>query len=78
MQVPITNLFHAYDLQADPYDLSKVHCQEVVSYFETRFRVALQAIMKRSEEDQEWMYKLLFRELVFFLLQFMNIKWNCF
>jgi hypothetical protein len=69
MHVPITNLFNAYDLQVDPLEEDKFQCQDVVSYFEARFRVALQAIMKRSEHDQEWMYELLFQELVFFILQ---------
>jgi hypothetical protein len=69
MHVPITNLFNAYDLQADPLEEDKFQCQDVVSYFEARFRVTLQAIMKQSEHDQEWMYELLFQELVFFILQ---------
>ena len=62
---PITNLFNAYDLQLNPFEKDKIHSQEVVNYFEDRFRVALQALMERCEDDQQWMYKVLFRELVF-------------
>lgn len=64
-RVPITNLFDAYDLQVNPYDEDKIRAQQVVHYFEARFRVALQEIMRRSDDDQEWMYRFLFRELVF-------------
>lgn len=67
--IPITNLFNAYDLQPDPYAEDKIQSQEVVDYCEARFRVALQAIMKRSEHHQGWLYKLLLNELVFFILQ---------
>ena len=58
------NLFHAYDLQINPYDEDKISSQDVVNYCEARFRVALQAMMKRSEKDQKWMYKVLSREMV--------------
>jgi hypothetical protein len=67
--IPITNLFNAYDLQPDLYAEDKIQSQEVVHYFEARFQVALQAIIKRSEHDQEWLYKLLLNELVFLILQ---------
>jgi hypothetical protein len=64
-RIPITNLFNAYDLQAHPYDEDKIHSQEVVDYCEARFRLALQSMMGRSGEDQKWMYRILFREMVF-------------
>ena len=63
--LPITNLFYAYDLQFNPFEEDKIGSQEVVNYCEARFRVALQAMMKRSAKDQKWMYKILFREMVF-------------
>ena len=59
--VPITNL---YDLQLNPYDKDKIDSQDVVNCCEARFRVALQEIMKHSDADQEWMLKVLYRELV--------------
>jgi len=62
--IPISNLFNMYDLQEDPYEEDKINCQEVIDYCETRFRVALQAMLKASDEDQIWMTKILFRELV--------------
>lgn len=62
--VPITNFFNAYDLQINPYEEDKINSQEVVNYCEARFRVALQEIMKHSDADQEWMLKVLYRELV--------------
>lgn len=61
---PITNLFNAYDLQTNPYEADKINCQEVVDYCETRFRVALQAMLNSTKEDNVWMTKALFRELV--------------
>ena len=64
IHVPITNLFHAYDLQINPNDQDKISSQHVVNYCEARFRVALQAMMKRSEKDQKWMYRVLSREMV--------------
>ena len=64
--IPITNLFNAYDLQVNPFDQDKIQSQEVVNYCEARFRVALQAMMKRSDEDQIWMYRALFQEMVLF------------
>jgi hypothetical protein len=63
-RIPITNLFNLYDLQADPYETDKINCQELVDYCEARFRVALQAMLNVREDDKEWMYKVLFRELV--------------
>ncbi len=57
---PITNLLNAYDLLADPYD-----CQEVVDYCEAWFHVALQAMFTlTTEDDQAWLTRILFRELV--------------
>jgi hypothetical protein len=62
---PITNLLNAYDLLADPYENDKINCQEVVDYCEARFRVALQAMFtSTTEDDQAWMTRILFRELV--------------
>ena len=65
--LPITDLFNAYDLQINPGDSDKIRSQEVVAYFEARFRVILQTLPKRCEEDQKWMYKVLFHELVLFV-----------
>jgi len=64
IHVPITNLFHVYDLQINPYDEDKISSQDVVNYCETRFRVTLQAMMKRSEKDQKCIYKVLSWEMV--------------
>ena len=50
--IPITHLFNAYDLQVNPLEEDKIRSQEVVNYCEARFRVALQAMMRRSEQDQ--------------------------
>ncbi len=62
---PITNLLNAYDLLADPYENDKINCQEVVDYCEARFRVILQAMFtSTTEDDQTWMTRILFRELV--------------
>lgn len=69
-RIPITNLFNAYDLQVNPLDEDKIRSQEVVNYFEARFRVILQVMMKRSDKDQKWMYKILFREMVLFISGF--------
>jgi hypothetical protein len=66
--IPIVDLFNAYDLQVNPFDEDKIRSQEVVNYCEARFRVALQAMMKRSEKDQKWMYKVLLQEMVFLLI----------
>jgi hypothetical protein len=63
-RLPITNLFNAYDLQLNPLDEDKIKSQEVVNYCEARFRVALQEMMKRSEQDQQWMSKILYQEMV--------------
>ena len=65
--IPILNLFNAYDLQADPYEVDKINCQEVVDYCEARFRVALQAMLAVADDDKIWMTKTLFRELVMFI-----------
>ena len=62
--IPIINLFNSSSLLINPYEDDKIQSQEVVNYCEARLRVALQAMMKRSEDDQIWMYKVLFRELV--------------
>jgi len=61
---PITNLFNTFDLQILAYDEDKIDSQEVVNYCEARCRVALQEIMKHNDADQEWMLKMLYRELV--------------
>ena len=66
-RVPITNLFNAYDLQVNPLDEDKIKSQEVINYCEARFQVALQVMMGRSEQDQEWMSDILFHEMVFFI-----------
>ena len=66
-RIPITNLFNAYDLQVNPLDEDKISSQQVVNYCEARFRVALQAMMRRSEKDQKWMYQILFQEMVFLI-----------
>jgi N-acetyl-anhydromuramyl-L-alanine amidase AmpD len=70
MHVPMIQLFNAYDYQTDIFKEHKIQTQEVVDYFEARFRVALQAILTRSEHDQDWMFKLLNHELVFLISQF--------
>jgi len=64
-RIPITNLFNAYDLQVNPLDPDKIRSQEVVNYCEAQFRVALQAMMVRSDKDQRWMYRILYREMVY-------------
>ena len=62
---PITNLLNAYDLLANPYENDKINCQEVVDYCEARFCVALQAMFtSMTEDDQAWMTRILFQELV--------------
>jgi len=53
IHVLITNLFHAYDLQINPYNEDKISSQDVINYREAQFQVALQAMMKRSEKDQK-------------------------
>ena len=63
--IPLTNLFNAYDLQLNPLDEDKIRSQEVVNYCEVRFQVALQEMMKRSEQDQKWMFETLYQEMVF-------------
>jgi len=63
-RLPITKLFKPFDLQPNPYEEHKIDSQAVVMCCEARFRVALQKIMKRSDADQEWMLKVLYRELV--------------
>lgn len=64
-RIPITNLFNAYDLQVNPLEEDKIRSQEVVNYCEARFRVALQAISGRSDQDQTWMFRILYQEMVF-------------
>ena len=64
-RIPITELFNAYDLQVNPLEEDKIRSQEVVNYCEARFRVALQAMIGRSDKDQKWMYKILYQEMVF-------------
>jgi len=34
IHVPITNLFHAYNLQINPYDEDKISSQDVMNYCE--------------------------------------------
>jgi len=63
-RIPITHLFNAYDLQVNPLEEDKIRSQEVVNYCEARFRVALQAMMKRSQQDQSWMFTILYQEMV--------------
>jgi hypothetical protein len=36
----------------------------VVNYYDARFRVALQEMMRRSEDDQKWMSAILYWEMV--------------
>jgi len=69
-RIPITDLFDAYDLQVNPLEEDKIGSQEVVNYCEARFRVALQAMMRRSDNDQKWMYKILYKEMVFVIKTF--------
>jgi hypothetical protein len=64
IHIPITHLFNAYDLQVNPLEEDRIRSQEVVYYFEGRFRVALQAIMRKSEQEQIWMFKVLYTEMV--------------
>jgi hypothetical protein len=64
VRIPITHLFNVYDLQVNPIDEDKIRSQDVINYCEARFRVALQAMMKRSDKDQKWMYNILYREVV--------------
>ena len=63
-QAPVTNLFNIFDLEIFPYEEERINSQEVVDYCEAHFRVALQEIMRRRDADQEWMMKILLRELV--------------
>ena len=69
-RIPIINLFNAYDLQVNPLDEDKIRSQDVVNYCEARFRATLQEMMRRSEKDQIWIYKLLFQEMVFITAYF--------
>ena len=69
-RIPITDLFDAYDLQVNLLEEDKIGSQEVVNYCEARFRVALQAMMRRSDNDQKWMYKILYKEMVFVIKTF--------
>jgi len=63
--IPINNLLNAYDLQVNPLLEDKIRSQKVVNYCEAQFRVALQAMMRREEWDQMWMFKILYWEMVF-------------
>jgi hypothetical protein len=63
-RIPITHLFNAYDLQVNPLEEDKIKSQEVVNYCEAWFRVALQAMMRRPEQDQIWMFRILYRQMV--------------
>ncbi len=60
----VTRLFNPYDMQAESNEAERINCQEVVDYCEARFRVALQTMVKASDEDLVWMTMILFRELV--------------
>jgi hypothetical protein len=64
MSYTTIGLFNAYDLQPDPYAEPEPGVQEVVYYCEARFRTALLAISASAHDDQSWMLRLLFRELV--------------
>ncbi len=61
-------LFNAYDLQVNPLEVDKIKSQEVVNYCKSRFQVALQVMMGRSKQDQEWMSEILFHGMVFFIM----------
>ena len=61
---PIVNLLNSTDLMGDPYEHDKIDCQEVLDYCEARFRVTLQAYCSSTKQDQSWMTRTLFRELV--------------
>lgn len=67
MSYKAINLFNAYDLQPNPYMPAGIDVQAVVNYCEARFRAALQAMLEATAEDQNWMVKTIFRELVSFL-----------
>jgi hypothetical protein len=58
------NLFNAYDLQPNPYEPSKVDFVAILMYCECRFRAALQSIIRQKKQNQTWMLKTLFLELV--------------
>ena len=59
----ITSLLNTFHLDCDPNEDDKINSQDVVDYCEARFRVILQAILM-SPDQQMWMTKTLFRELV--------------
>ena len=63
--IKITNLLNTFHLDSDPDAHDKIDCQEVVDYCEARFRVILQTILECTIDDQRWMVRVLFRELVF-------------
>lgn len=65
--LPITNLFDASVLQINPLEEDIIGSQEVVNYFEARFRIALQYMVLRCENEYQWMYKMLFEEMVIFV-----------
>jgi hypothetical protein len=62
--VQITNLLNSFHLDSDPNEADKVNSQEVVDYCEARFRVILQSVLNSTADQQSWMIKTLFRELV--------------
>jgi len=66
---PIVNLLNTSDLITDPYEDDKINCQEVIDYCEARFRVALQSFCSSTNQDQIWMTRTLFRELVCIFLK---------
>jgi hypothetical protein len=65
-EIPIS-LFNAYDLQPDPYAKQKFDPEEVVFYFEARFRSALQQMLDATSEDRRRMFLLLFYEMVLYI-----------
>lgn len=75
-RIPITDLFNAYYLQVNPLEEDKIRSQEVVNYCEAWFWIALQAMMVRSDEDQMWMYRTLYREMVFMIRWFSLCSWS--
>lgn len=60
----ITNLLNTFNLYLDPDEEDKIDSQEVVDYC-ARFRVILIALLGSSAEQEQWMVKALFLELVF-------------
>ena len=60
----LADLLNIIHLNADPDKDDKTNSQEIVDYCETRFRVILQRIQEVTIENQSWMVKILFKELV--------------